>query len=97
MKQLETTLTSLEVAEMVERRHDQVLRDINTIIIHLSTDHKSVVSNYFLETTYKDSTGRTLSNFLLTKKGCELYATRMTGEKGTQFAVQYIERFNQME
>lgn len=28
MNQLENTLTSLEVAEMVGRRHDQVIRDI---------------------------------------------------------------------
>lgn len=34
---------------------------------------------------------------MLTKKGCELYATRMTGEKGTKFALAYIERFNEME
>src|SRR5699024_7415957 len=36
-------------------------------------------------------------SYLLTKKGCELYSTRMTGEKGTKFAVAYIERFNEME
>lgn len=81
MNQLEKTLTSLEVAEMVGRRHDQVLRDITTVIKHLGADHKSVVSKYFIESTYKDATGRVLNNFKLTKKGCELYSTRMTGEK----------------
>ena len=97
MMHLEKTITSLEVSEMVGRRHDQVLRDINTIINHLSTDHKSVASNFFMETSYVDKTGRHLPSFRLTKKGCELYSTRMTGEKGTQFAVAYIERFNKME
>lgn len=97
MEHLPKTIRSLEVAEMVDRRHDQVLRDITTIIKHLSTDHKSVVSEYFIESSYEDKTGRTLPCFLLTKKGCELYGTRMTGEKGTQFAVKYIDRFNQME
>lgn len=96
MNQLERTITSLEVAEMVDRRHDQVLRDITNIINHLA-DHKSVVSDYFIESTYKDSTGRELPCYLLTKKGCELFSTRMTGAKGTQFAVAYIERFNEME
>ena len=95
MNQLENTLTSLEVAEMVERRHDQVIRDIRKIIEQLA-DHKSVAS-YFTEDTYKDSTGRELPCYRLTKKGCELFSTRMTGAKGTQFAVAYIERFNQME
>lgn len=96
MKQLEKTITSLEVAELVDRRHDQVLRDIAKIKEHL-TDHTSVVSELFIESTYEDSTGRDLPCYLLTKRGCELYATRMTGEKGTKFALAYIERFNRME
>lgn len=96
MEQLEQTLTSLEVAEMVERRHDQVLRDIKTIIEHLGDDHK-IVGNYFIESTYQDNLNRQKPCFNLTKKGCELYSTRMTGAKGTQFAVAYIERFNEME
>ncbi|MFW8599016.1 Rha family transcriptional regulator [Enterococcus innesii] len=96
MQAIERTLTSNEVAVMVGRRHDQVLRDIAKIIEHL-TDHKSVASDLFIESTYEDSTGRNLPNYLLTKKGCELYATRMTGSKGTQFALGYIDRFNEME
>lgn len=96
MNQLEKTITSLDVAEMVGRRHDQVLRDIETIIKHLGDDHKSV-GNYFIQDEYKDSLNRVKPCYKLTKKGCELYSTRMTGEKGTQFAVEYIERFNKME
>lgn len=96
MNQLPRNISSLEIAKMVERRHDQVLRDIKTIIEHLGDDHKSV-GNYFIESQYTDSLNRTKPCVLLTKKGCELYGTRMTGEKGTQFAVKYIERFNEME
>ncbi|KOY81318.1 ORF6C domain-containing protein [Lysinibacillus macroides] len=100
MNQLPRNISSLEVAEMVGRRHDQVLRDIRTIVNHLTegNDHKSVVvEKYFLQSDYKDKKGEFRECVLLTKKGCELYSTRMTGEKGTQFAVQYIERFNEME
>lgn len=96
MKQIEQTLTSLEVAEMVGRRHDQVLRDIHTAISHFEGDHKNV-GTYFIIDTYKDVQGKERPAFKLTKKGCELYSTRMTGSKGTQFAIAYIERFNQME
>lgn len=96
MNQLEKTITSLEVAEMVGRRHDQVLRDITKIKEHL-TDHKSVASELFIDSTYEDASGRELPCYLLTKKGCELYSTRMTGAKGTRFALAYIERFNEME
>lgn len=96
MNQLPRNINSLEVAEMVGRDHKEVLRDIRNIKGHL-TESKIAPSDYFVESSYKDSTGRTLPCFLLTKKGCELYATRMTGEKGTQFAVKYIDRFNEME
>lgn len=96
MNQLERTISSLEVAEMVGRSHNDVLKDIRRIISHLA-EGESSLSKYFIESTYKDSTGRKLPCFSLTKKGCELYSTRMTGAKGTQFAVAYIERFNQME
>ena len=95
VQEITQTLTSNEVAEMVDRRHDQVVRDINNIVSHLG-DHKSVES-YFIPSTYTNSQNKVYPNFLLTKKGCELFATRMTGEKGTQFAVKYIERFNDME
>lgn len=95
MNRLPRNISSLEVAEMVERRHDQVLRDINNIKGQLG-DHTSVES-YFIESSYTNSQNKELPSFLLTKKGCELYGTRMTGEKGTQFAVKYIERFNEME
>lgn len=109
MNQLERTITSLEVSEMVCRRHDQVMRDIRTVIGHLREQskieqfenaqlgaHKNVES-YFIESTYTNTQNKQQPCYLLTKKGCELYSTRMTGAKGTQFAVAYIERFNQME
>lgn len=95
MNQIETTITSLEVSEMVERNHFDVMRDIRKILSHLG-ESKTALS-YFIESTYTNSQNKTLPCYRLTKKGCELYGTRMTGEKGTQFAVQYIERFNKME
>ncbi|TQR28361.1 permease [Lysinibacillus sphaericus] len=95
MKQLEQTLTSLEVAEMVGRQHKNVMQDIRTIIEHLGGLKNQPA--YFIENEYLDSQGKTRPCFKLTKKGCELYGTRMTGAKGTQFAALYIERFNEME
>lgn len=97
MNQLERTLTSLEIAEMVGREHAHVMRDIRTIINHLGDESKSGLVEYFIESTYRGGNGQQRPCFNLTKKGCELYSTRMTGEKGTQFAVAYIERFNEME
>lgn len=95
MNQLSHTLTSLEVSEMVGRAHDKVIRDIRNIITQIG-DAKTGES-YFIESTYTNSQNKELPSFNLTKKGCELFGTRMTGEKGTKFAVEYIERFNKME
>lgn len=96
MNQLEATLTSLEVSEMVGRQHSEVLKDIRRIERQLP-EVEIHLGDYFIESMYRDSNNQQRPQFLLTKKGCELYGTRMTGEKGTQFAVQYIERFNEME
>ena len=95
MNQIENTITSIEVAEMVGKTHDNVLKDIRRIIEQLGAV-KSYES-YFIESTYTNTQNKELPCYLLTKKGCDLFATRMTGSKGTQFAVAYIERFNEME
>lgn len=99
MNQIENTLTSLEVAEMVGKDHSKVIRDIRNITKHLNEAKNGLVKieDYFTEDTYKDGKGEIRPCYLLTKKGCELFSTRMTGAKGTQFAVAYIERFNEME
>lgn len=95
MNPIENTITSIEVAEMVGKTHDNVLKDIRRIIEQLGAV-KSYES-YFIESTYTNTQNKELPCYLLTKKGCDLFATRMTGAKGTQFAVAYIERFNEME
>lgn len=96
MNQLERTISSLEVAEMVGREHKEVLRDIRNIIGQLGGQSK-IAQSYFIESTYTNSQNKQQPCFNLTKKGCELFGTRMTGAKGTQFAVKYIERFNELE
>lgn len=95
MNQLERTLKSIEIAVMVGRPHNDVMKDIRRIIEQLGEGKSS--QSYFIESTYKNSQNKELPCFDCTKKGCELYSTRMTGAKGTQFAVAYIERFNEME
>lgn len=54
-------------------------------------------SEFFIDSEYKDSTGRTLPRYLITKKGCEMIANKMTGAKGTQFTAAYVTVFNDME
>lgn len=86
MYQLEKTITSLEVAEMVGRRHDQVLRDITKIKGHL-TDHKSVASELFIDSTYEDASGRELPCYLLTKKRLRIIFNPNDWSKGNSICI----------
>lgn len=95
-QQVQNTITSLEVAEMVGRNHKDVMRDIRKIKEDLDALNVAPIS-YFAESAYKDKINRNKPMYSLTKQGCELYGNRMTGIEGTAFAIKYIERFNQME
>lgn len=89
---------SREVAEMVERNHKDLLRDIRnyTGILEKSAERKIAPSDFFIPHTYRDSMGRTLPCYLLTKKGCDMVANKMTGEKGVLFTAAYVTAFERM-
>ena len=97
MKNLQTlTLDSLEVAEILHKAHAHLLQEINTYSGYL-TESKIGLSEFWQESTYKDVTGRTLKCYLITKKGCEFIAHKITGKKGALFTATYINRFHEME
>lgn len=91
-------IDSREVAEMISKRHDHLIRDIkNYSEIIFGCTHPNIgVSDFFIESSYKDSTGRELPCYLLTKKGCDMVANKMTGEKGVLFTAMYVTAFEQM-
>lgn len=91
------TIDSREVAEWIEKTHGHLMRDIAGYIEALSTESKIGLSDFFIPSEYKDSTGRTLPCYLLTRKGCEMVANKMTGQKGVIFTAKYIERFHEYE
>lgn len=88
---------SREVAEMIDTRHDHLLAKIDGFIKVLSTDPNFRVSDFFIESSYQDSTGRTLKCYLLTRKGCDMVANKTTGEKGVLFTAAYVTKFEEME
>lgn len=91
------TLDSREVATMVEKRHDHLVRDIKKYLDTLLTTPKLGALNFFRDSTYKDAKGETRVCYLLTRKGCEFVANKMTGKKGILFTANYINRFHEME
>lgn len=90
---------SREVAKMIGKDHRHLLRDIDGYCATLEkvTEPKIGLSDFFVKTTYKDTTGRTLPCYLITKKGCEFVANKLTGEKGIIFTAAYVNAFHSME
>lgn len=91
------TLDSREVAVMLNKRHDHLLRDIDTYISYLGQNPKLGSDDFFKETSYKAGTGRRYKIYQITKKGCEFLAHKQTGRKGSSFTSSYINRFHEME
>jgi hypothetical protein len=55
------------------------------------------LSEFFIESKYKDKSGKESLCYLLTKKGCDMVAHKMTGEKGVLFTATYVTKFEEME
>lgn len=91
------TIESREVAKMIGKRHDHLVRDIQGYVKDLEYNPNLGATDFFIESTYKASNGKTNICYLLTKKGCEFVANKMTGKKGNLFTASYITKFNKME
>ena len=81
------------VAELFEKRHDNILRDIREL---LETCSKEFSFLNFEESTYKVK-GKEYPCYNLSKDGFTMLAMGFTGEKATQFKELYINKFNEME
>ncbi|EAE7099197.1 Rha family transcriptional regulator [Listeria welshimeri] len=91
------TLNSREVAEMVEKRHSDLLRDIETYIRYINQNAKLRSDDFFSESTYQAGTGKDYKCYEITKMGCEMIANKLTGAKGIQFTALFVQKFNKLE
>ena len=96
MSNIGQMLTSMEVAQMVEKEHKQILKDIRRYTQQFNEGKISPVE-FFTESTYIDGKGESRPCYLVTKKGCEFIAHKLTGQKGTEFTARYINRSHEME
>lgn len=95
-KQIEQTLDSREVAEMVGKEHKNLMRDVRSYVNELA-ELKIEPGDFFRENTYLDKNKQERPCYDVTKKGCEFIAHKLTGIKGTEFTARYINRFHEME
>lgn len=87
----EVFATSLQVAEVFEKRHDHLIRTIDNL---LNDDFKS--ANFKFD-TYFDKKGEQRRMFSLTRDGFSLLVMGFTGEKAYQWKIEFIKAFNAME
>lgn len=81
-------ITSLEVADMVGKEHNKLLRDVREYIDQLD-ESKIGHTDFFTESEYTDKANRKKPCYLVTKKGCEFIAHKLTGVKGTAFTAKF--------
>lgn len=90
------TITSMEVAEMVDKPHNELLKDMRRYTEQLG-EVNIPQSDFFKESTYTNLQNKELPCYNVTKKGCEFIGNKLTGIKGTEFTAKYINRFHDME
>lgn len=91
------TLDSREVAEMVGKRHANLLRDIEMYIAYIDQNSKLSSDDFFSESSYESGTGKNYKCYKVTIKGCEMIANKLTGQKGVLFTATYINRFHELK
>lgn len=96
-KQLIQTIDSREIAEMTGKRHADLIRDVEryTEVMDQNADLRS--DEFFIESEYQAGTGKNYKHYLVTRRGCDMIANKMTGDKGILFTATYVNRFHQME
>lgn len=88
---------SRDIAEMVGKKHSHLMRDIASYKGVLDQNPNLDSAQFFIEHSYKNENNQSYPCYLLTRKGCDMVANKMTGEKGVLFTAAYVTRFEEME
>lgn len=86
--------TTLRIAELFEKRHFHIIRDIEKLKQQLP---KEFNESNFGRVDYTDTKGEKRPMYTLTRDAFSLLVMGFTGEKALQWKLKYIEAFNAME
>lgn len=84
LRKEQAVTTSLKVAEIFRKRHDIVLRDIRSLDCS-----DGFTSHNFVESKYKDSTGKYNPMYYITKDGFTFLVMGYRGKKAAEFKETY--------
>lgn len=90
------TIDSRLVAETLEIQHKNLLQKIRGYEDILEGS-KFSSRQFFIPSSYLSEQNKEQPCYMLTKKGCEMVANKITGEKGVIFTAMYVDVFNTME
>ena len=99
---------SREVARMLGRPHKNLLADIHRYISAMERRKADGLNfqpvardfqlvDFFVPSTYTNDHNQTFPCYLLTQKGCEMVANKLTGEKGILFTAAYVNAFHALQ
>lgn len=88
---------SLFIAELFEKNHKEVLRDIRKITAPTSGLSEEFRQRNFAPSSYRNQQNKKQPCYFLTRDGFTMLVMGYTGQKAMQFKELYIKRFNEME
>lgn len=105
IKDEEVYTTSRIVAEKFGKQHSDVLKAIRNIIndvnaaqvIENKAQSNFTFSDFFIEATYTDTTGRTLPEYLITEDGLALLVMGFGGVNAMRIKLKFVAEFNRMK
>lgn len=90
----QVVVSSRQIAENFDKRHDHILRDIELLKVNLTPQNWGML---FIESEYRNENNRIFKEYLLTRDGFSLLVMGFTGQKALEWKLKYIEAFNKME
>ena len=96
------TITTLEVASMMEVSHSDILRKLEGRkdrkgYIQILGESQMAISDFFIKSKYYTEQNKEMPCYEVTRLGCDFLANKFTGEKGVLFTARYVKRFHEME
>lgn len=89
-----TVVTSLDISETFEKRHDHVIRDIENLLLGIPENGEA----YFHKGEYvNEQNKQKYPMYYMNRDGFTLLVMGYTGEKAMKFKLAYINQFNHME
>jgi Rha family phage regulatory protein len=92
----EVVTSTLQLAEVFSKRHDNILREVNSKLRSPNLEIAEFYKHNCIESQYINSQGKAQPMYYLTRKGFSLLALGFTGEQAELFKIQYINAFEEM-